>query len=72
MPLINPYVLLLAALQGVLDPDRGQLDYVSRDTARKRLVHLAGEDFGDDVQKWLEWLVSRGYLAPDEYTINPK
>jgi hypothetical protein len=67
MPLRNPYWVILANLAGYIDSDR--MDYLPKEVALKRLVEIAGKDFGYNIQRWNEWLIATNRLGESEFQI---
>jgi hypothetical protein len=67
MPLMNPYWVLLANLAEYLDSDR--MDYLPKEVARQRLCEISAIDFGYDIQKWNEWLISANLIAAGEFHV---
>ena len=54
MSLSGIYQLLLHGLEGMSDPNT--LHYVSREAAYQELKERTGQDFGQDVEKWREYI----------------
>ena len=60
MSLIDPVELLLLNLEEKIDPGYVFL-YFPKEFARQELKRITGQDFGDDVRKWREWLQETDY-----------
>ena len=60
MSVSNEYEILLNNLAGEIPP--GRLIYLERNEARRQLVTLTGQDFGDDVEAWTAWLTQNGFV----------
>jgi hypothetical protein len=60
MSLLSPHERLFLCLAGRIADTR--LEYCSKDQAYERLKNLTGQDFGNDLEKWKQWLTRNGLL----------
>lgn len=52
--MLNYYEIWLKNMSGTMDRDR--LDYLPKDEAYQHLKEDTGQDFGYDLERWMEWL----------------
>jgi hypothetical protein len=54
MSRITPYRLLVLNIEGRIQ--KGRREYISVEEAYKLLREWSGQDFGEDLAKWKQWL----------------